>query len=70
VGGPVKTLVAGEVVAINDVVAGKPGTINKDPYIQGWVVKIKPASWDADASALKAGAGAPARGIRFTAAGT
>jgi len=25
VGGPVKTLVAGEVVAINDVVAGKPG---------------------------------------------
>jgi len=53
---PVKTLVAGEVVAINDAVAGKPGTINKDPYAQGWVVKIKPANWDADAATLKTGA--------------
>ena len=50
--GPVKTPVVGEVVAINDAVAGKPGTINKDPYAQGWVVTIKPANWDADAATL------------------
>ena len=50
--GPVKTPVAGEVVAIDDAVTGKPGTINKDPYAQGWVVKIKPANWDADAATL------------------
>ncbi len=56
--GPVKTPVAGEVVATNDAVAGKPGTINKDPYAQGWVVKIKPANWDADAATLKSGADA------------
>ncbi len=56
--GPVKTPVAGEVVATNDAVAGKPGTINKDPYTQGWVVKIKPANWDADSATLKSGAAA------------
>ena len=36
-----KAPVAGEVVAINDAVAGKPGTINKDPYAQGWVGEDK-----------------------------
>jgi glycine cleavage system H protein len=53
--GPVKAPVAGEVVAINDAVTAKPGTINKDPYGQGWIVKLKPTNWDADATALKTG---------------
>lgn len=59
--GPVKTPVAGEVVAINDSVAGSPKSINADPYGTGWLVRIKPANWDAEAAALVTGAGvAPA----------
>ena len=55
--GPVKTPVAGEVVAINDAVAGAPKSINADPYGAGWLVKIKPANWDAESAALITGAG-------------
>ena len=58
--GPVKTPVAGEVVAVNEAVTAKPGTINRDPYTQGWVVKVKPANWDADIASLKTGAAAMA----------
>lgn len=53
--GPVKAPVAGEVVATNDAVAGKPGTINRDPYGEGWIVKLKPTNWDADSADLKTG---------------
>lgn len=56
--GPVKAPVAGEVVAINDAVAGKPGTINADPYSSGWLVKLKPANWDGESGALVTGAAA------------
>ncbi|WP_297396749.1 glycine cleavage system protein GcvH [Acidiferrobacter sp.] len=56
--GPVKTPVTGSVVAINDAVASKPGLINKDPYGEGWVVKMKPSDWDGESKSLKAGADA------------
>ena len=54
--GPVKTPVAGEVVAINDAVSANPKSINADPYGNGWLVKIKPASWEGDAASLVTGA--------------
>lgn len=50
--GPAKSPVGGEVVAINDAVAAKPGLINDDPYGQGWLVKIKPGDWDGEAGDL------------------
>ncbi len=53
--GPVKTPVTGSVVAVNDAVASKPGLINKDPYGEGWIVKMKPADWDGESTSLKAG---------------
>ena len=53
--GPVKTPVTGSVVAINDAVASKPGLINKDPYGEGWVMKMKPSDWDGESKSLKAG---------------
>jgi glycine cleavage system H protein len=56
--GPVKTPVAGEIVAVNDAIQAKPSAINQDPYGQGWVAKIKPANFDGDAGALKTGADA------------
>jgi len=54
--GPVKTPVAGEVVAINDAMSANPKSINADPYGKGWLVKVKPANWDGDAAALVTGA--------------
>ena len=41
----------GIVVAVNDVLADDPETINTEPYDAGWIVKIKP-SGDIDESAL------------------
>jgi len=53
--GPVKTPVSGEVVAINDAVTANPKSINADPYGNGWLVKLKPSNWDAEAGALVTG---------------
>lgn len=33
--------VTGEIIEFNDLLADKPETINKDPYGDGWIVKIK-----------------------------
>ncbi|MEK6749018.1 MAG: glycine cleavage system protein H [Pseudomonadota bacterium] len=56
--GPAKSPVAGLVVAINDVLASTPGLINDDPYGAGWLVKIRPFDWAADARDLVTGAAA------------
>lgn len=56
--GPVKAPVAGEVIAVNQEVASKPGLINKDPYGQGWVIKLKPTNWNGESGSLKTGADA------------
>lgn len=58
--GPVKAPVSGEVVATNDAVAAKPGTINADPYGNGWMVRMKPTDWDAESGVLVTGAAIPA----------
>lgn len=34
---------AGEVVAINDVLSDSPELVNKAPYDEGWMMRIKPA---------------------------
>ncbi len=56
--GPVKTPVTGSVIAVNEAVSNKPGLINKDPYGEGWVVKIKPTDWDGESKSLKVGSDA------------
>lgn len=56
--GPVKTPVTGEVIAANPAVQAKPGLINKDPYGEGWVVKLKPTNWAGESGSLKTGADA------------
>ena len=53
--GPVKSPIGGEVVAVNDAVSASPKSINADPYGNGWLVKMKPANWDADAASLVTG---------------
>ncbi len=34
---------SGEVVAVNDALANSPELINKDPYGQGWIFRLKPS---------------------------
>lgn len=43
--------VAGEILEVNDALAGDPGLINREPFGAGWIFKIKPAN-TADADAL------------------
>lgn len=37
----IRTPVSGEVVGINNILEEKPEAINKDPYGDGWIIKIK-----------------------------
>jgi glycine cleavage system H protein len=34
--------VAGEVVSVNEKLANEPALVNKDPYGEGWLAKIRP----------------------------
>lgn len=43
--------IAGEVVEQNETLADQPELVNKDPYGEGWLIKMKPAA-DADYSEL------------------
>ena len=43
--------VGGEVLEQNEALADQPELVNKDPYGEGWLIKIKPAA-DADYDAL------------------
>ncbi len=33
--------VSGEVVAVNEALSSEPGLINRDPYADGWMIRIK-----------------------------
>jgi glycine cleavage system H protein len=35
--------ISGVVVAVNEAVAHDPAIVNTDPYIAGWLVKLKPS---------------------------
>ena len=43
--------IAGEVLAGNDALAAQPERVNQDPYGQGWIARLRPAS-AADGEAL------------------
>ena len=43
--------VAGEVLEQNEALEEQPELVNKDPYGEGWLIKIKPAA-DADFDSL------------------
>ena len=40
--------ISGEIVEPNAVLSSNPELLNEDPYIKGWMYKIKPSSWVAD----------------------
>lgn len=35
---------SGEVTAMNEAVSGSPELVNKDPYGEGWLMRIKPSA--------------------------
>ena len=39
--GPVRTPAAGEIIAVNEKVEEDPSLINKSPYNDGWVARLK-----------------------------
>lgn len=45
--GPAKSAVGGEIVAINEALVAKPDIANNDPYVEGWLVVLKPEGWEA-----------------------
>ncbi len=53
--GPVPSPVNGELVVVNVGLAGDPSTINRDPYGDGWVARLRPDDWGADSADLATG---------------
>ncbi len=53
--GPVPAPVAGEIVAINEEAQADPSIVNRDPYGEGWIVKVKAVDWARDAQNLLTG---------------
>jgi glycine cleavage system H protein len=44
--------VTGTVVEVNEALTNNPEKINSDPYGEGWIAKVKPSNWAADAAKL------------------
>jgi len=44
--------VTGTVVEVNEALLDSPEKINGDPYGEGWIAKVKPSNWEANASRL------------------
>lgn len=63
--GPVPAPVSGEIAEVNENLATAPGLINSDPYGAGWVARLRPDNWDADAADLVTGADGVAAYQRF-----
>jgi glycine cleavage system H protein len=53
--GPVTSPIDGEVVEANPLLARDPGILNRDPYGEGWFVRIRPDDWDRDSGDLVTG---------------
>lgn len=54
--GSIPTPVAGEVIAVNEAVAKAPTIVNQDPYGAGWLIRVQPTDFAADAAELGQGA--------------
>ncbi|MCI0443726.1 glycine cleavage system protein GcvH [bacterium] len=53
--GPLKSPVSGEIVEINERVAADANLINRSPYKDGWIIKMKPSKLDEELNGLVTG---------------
>lgn len=51
--------VSGTIVARNDETVSNPGLVNQSPYVDGWMVVIKPSDWENESAQLVSGDGLP-----------
>lgn len=53
--GSIPTPVAGEVIEVNGAVAADPTAVNRDPYGEGWLIRVRPSAWGEDSGDLVSG---------------
>ncbi|MAB78586.1 MAG: glycine cleavage system protein H [Planctomycetes bacterium] len=53
--GPVKSPLSGEIVAVNETLASDAQVINRSPYKDGWIVKLRPSQLDEELATLLTG---------------
>ena len=51
--------VTGVIVARNNTVVSNPGLVNQSPYVDGWMMVIKPSDWENESAQLVAGDALP-----------
>ena len=51
--------VSGVIVGCNDKTVSNPALVNQSPYVDGWMVVIKPSDWENDSAQLVSGDGLP-----------
>jgi glycine cleavage system H protein len=54
--GPIKAPVTGIIAASNEAILTEPKILNRDPYGEGWFVRIEPVNWEAEMTDLVTGA--------------
>ncbi|HEU0293192.1 MAG TPA: glycine cleavage system protein H [Anaerolineales bacterium] len=52
--------ISGVIVARNDKTMSNPALVNQSPYVDGWMVVIKPSDWENESAQLVSGDGLPA----------
>ena len=50
-----KNSLTGEITACNDIIEADATILNKSPYKQGWIVRIKPSDLDGEQGELVSG---------------
>ncbi len=53
--GPVKSPVSGEIIEVNEILASDAQLINRSPYKDGWVVKMKASNLDEEMGEMTTG---------------
>lgn len=53
--GPVKSPLTGEIVAVNENLESDAQLVNRSPYNNGWILKLKPGNLDAELATLLTG---------------
>ena len=53
--GPVPAPVGGKIVEVNPLLAADPQVANRDPYGDGWIVKMEPVDWEGEGGELPTG---------------
>ena len=52
--------ISGVIVARNDNIVNDPSVVNQSPYVEGWMVVMKPNDWENESAQLVSGDGLPA----------